>query len=70
MEKFPEKSMAPPTFSSTGKLISVRAELFAIKLAPPMLVNKGRVTFSKLGLATKAREEPTEVKFGAWREVK
>lgn len=71
VEKFPEKSMAPPTVANLGKLIAWRAVLFAIWSAPPTLLSRGMEILARLPLASMAKEPwpvavlPTVVKLGA-----
>ncbi len=75
MVKFPEKSIAPPTVDSSGKLIAESSVLLAIWSAPPTLVRRGREILASLSLETNANEPdpvallPTDVKLGAAREV-
>jgi hypothetical protein len=42
VEKFPEKSMAPPTVERDGRSIPARAELLAIWTAPATVLRRGR----------------------------
>lgn len=71
VEKFPEKSMAPPTIDNAGKAMPSRAVLLATWLAPPTVASRGMEMLASLPLATKANEPwpvavlPTEVKLGA-----
>ena len=58
VEKFPEKSMAPPTFAREGRLMPVRAELLAIWAAPATFFKRGREMLASLELATKAMPPP------------
>jgi len=75
VEKFPEKSMAPPTVVKAGKLMPVRAVLLAIWSAPPTVLRRGMEMLASLPLATKAKDPapvavlPTEVKLGAAMSV-
>lgn len=69
--KFPEKSMAPPTYCRDGKLMAWRLVLLAIWLAPPMVFKRGMEMLVNLTLFTKARLptlldiDPTAVRLGA-----
>ena len=58
VEKFPEKSMAPPTVERDGRSIPVRAELLAIWTAPATLLRRGREMLASLELATNATPPP------------
>jgi len=75
-EKFPVKSMAPPTVVSVSKAIPSKAVLLAIWKAPPTVFRPGMVMLVRLGFATKAKLPvlppvfPTLVKFGALTDVK
>src|SRR4051794_20802677 len=71
LEKFPERSTAPPTVSNTGKLRSSRIVLFAIWIPPPTSVKPGVVMFFKSlfptydKLPTRVSLLPTVFKLGA-----
>lgn len=71
VEKFPEKSIAPPTVANAGKLIAWRSVLLAIWSAPPTLLSRGIEMLARLPLASIAKPPwpvaklPTEVKLGA-----
>jgi len=75
-EKFPVKSMAPPTVESLENEMESRAELLAIWAAPPTERRPGMEMLARVGLATKAKLPvlppilPTVVKFGAATDVK
>jgi len=75
VEKFPEKSIAPPTTDKDGKLMESRSVLLAIWSAPPTDFKRGMEMLASLPLATKANEPwpvavlPTEVKLGAAMSV-
>lgn len=71
VEKFPEKSMAPPTVARSGKEMLPRAELLAIRSPPPTVFKRGMEMLVNFALATKDKEpEVTEVKLGAEMPVK
>ena len=71
--KFPEKSIAPPTYVRAGKEMVVRAVLLAISLAPAMDVRAGKVRFWTPVLPTKVKlpmpclASPMLVRLGALR---
>lgn len=76
VEKFPVKSMAPPTVDSVSNEIASNAVLLAIWKAPPTDFRPGMVMLARFGFATKAKLPvllplfPTLVKFGALTDVK
>jgi len=56
VEKFPEKSMAPPTVVKSGKAMESRSVLLAIWKAPPTVLRSGIEMLASFPLATKANE--------------
>jgi len=75
VEKFPDRSTAPPTVANTGKLRLWRAELLATCKPPATDTSSGMVMFVNFGFPTNDKLpnlfalSPTAVKFGAEKEV-
>jgi len=64
--KVPAKSRAPTMVANLGRpLIAFRLVLFATRKPPPIVARDGKAKLVRLGLSTKAKLPPVEVRLGA-----